>query len=146
MDVLNIIELNDVCDDYVRAVRGLLSQLSSSHHEFTTDTLRAIVESQSSYLFVATLNGDICGMITLGCYIAPTGRKLWIEDVVVDSKVRGMSIGRKLVEYVIEYAENIGGTLMLTSRPSRIAANALYRSVGFEQKETNVYKMNLIDK
>lgn len=31
--------------------------------------------------------------------------------------------------------------LFLTSSPARVAANQLYRSVGFEPKETNVYKM-----
>lgn len=28
----------------------------------------------------------------------------------------------------------------LTSRPSRVAANGLYRSLGFTRRETNVYK------
>ena len=32
-------------------------------------------------------------------------------------------------------------TLMLTSRPSRVVANQLYQSLGFEKRETNVYKM-----
>ena len=30
---------------------------------------------------------------------------------------------------------------MLTSRPSRVVANQLYQSLGFEKRETNVYKM-----
>lgn len=34
-------------------------------------------------------------------------------------------------------------TLMLTSRPSRAAANALYLAAGFEPKQTNVYKIEL---
>lgn len=32
---------------------------------------------------------------------------------------------------------------MLTSNPTRIAANKLYQKLGFEQKQTNVYRMNL---
>jgi ribosomal protein S18 acetylase RimI-like enzyme len=48
------------------------------------------------------------------------------------------------VEHAIEYASRCGKvTLMLTSRPSREAANALYRSSGFSLKETNVYKKDL---
>ena len=83
-------------------------------------------------------------MLTLGEYLAPTGRKMWIEDVVVDVAARGNSFGRAMVEYAVGYARGLGdGALMLTSRPSRIAANALYRSSGFEQKETNVYKMDI---
>lgn len=33
--------------------------------------------------------------------------------------------------------------LHLTSMPSRVEANELYQSLGFEQRETNVYKMSL---
>jgi ribosomal protein S18 acetylase RimI-like enzyme len=69
---------------------------------------------------------------------------MWIEDVVVDEAMRGRSIGRLLVNSAIEYAKTLGGgTLMLTSRPSREAANALYRSCGFVFKETNNYKMEI---
>lgn len=32
---------------------------------------------------------------------------------------------------------------MLTSRPSRVAANRLYRHMGFGSKETNVYKIEV---
>jgi ribosomal protein S18 acetylase RimI-like enzyme len=31
----------------------------------------------------------------------------------------------------------------LTSRPSREAANRLYQRLGFEQRETNVYRFSL---
>jgi ribosomal protein S18 acetylase RimI-like enzyme len=31
----------------------------------------------------------------------------------------------------------------LTSRPSRGAANRLYKRIGFEQRETNVYRYKL---
>jgi hypothetical protein len=33
--------------------------------------------------------------------------------------------------------------LRLTSNPSRVEANALYRELGFELRDTNVYKMSL---
>ena len=31
----------------------------------------------------------------------------------------------------------------LTSRPAREAANALYQSLGYERRETNVYRLRL---
>ena len=34
-------------------------------------------------------------------------------------------------------------TLQLTSRPLRIAANALYQKLGFQPKETNFYTMKI---
>ena len=63
---------------------------------------------------------------------------------MVDEAYRGKALGRKLVDYAIGLARERGiQVLMLTSKPKRVAANALYRSVGFESKETNVYKMQL---
>ena len=83
-------------------------------------------------------------MLTVGNYFSPTGRKAWIEDVVVDSSMRGKGYGAMLVNHAIDYVRTLTPcTLMLTSNPSRIAANELYRTRGFEPKHTNVYKMSL---
>ena len=140
---IRIIEPSSDEKQYVVSIQALLKQLSSSSVEFGEADFVALVESSSSRLFLLLSDGNVCGMLTLAHYLAPTGRKMWIEDVVVDSTMRGRSLGRRLVEFVIERAREMGGTLMLTSKPARVAANALYRSAGFEPKETNVYKMNL---
>ncbi len=133
------------CDNlqYVQPIARLLGQLSSTPVRFNEEAYKALTNSQSSRLYLLLCDGAVCGMLTLAHYLAPTGRKLWIEDVVVDSAMRGRSLGRKLVEHAIAEARTMGGTLMLTSKPARVAANALYRSAGFQPKETNVYKMNL---
>ena len=140
MDGLEIFELKEVCNSYVEHVNRLLAQLSSSGACIDAEQLKALVECRASHLFLAKYKGEVVGMLTLGEYLAPTGRKMWIEDVVVDAAARGLSIGRAMVEHAIGYAKGLGnGALMLTSRPSRVAANNLYRSCEFEQKETNVY-------
>ncbi len=128
---------------YVEPIQKLLGQLSSSPIKFTFDELQALVASTASSLYLLECDGVVAGMLTLCDYLAPTGRKLWIEDVVVDAAMRGRALGRRLVEYAIERAKEKGGTLMLTSKPARVAANALYRSSGFLPKETNVYKMDV---
>ena len=144
MDGLEIFELKEVCNSYVEPVNRLLAQLSSSGACIDAEQLKALVECGASHLFLAKYKGEVVGMLTLGEYLAPTGRKMWIEDVVVDAAARGLSIGRAMVDHSIGYAKGLGGgALMLTSRPSRVAANNLYRSCEFEQKETNVYKMNV---
>lgn len=140
-----IFEVVEVKDMYVEAVNRLLTQLSSSPQFFTEATLSEIVKSSSSHLFFAQHEGDVIGMLTVGEYIAPTGRKMWVEDVIVDEAMRGRSLGRMLVEHAIAFAKSLGdGTLMLTSRSSRVAANNLYRSCGFILKETNMYRMPLL--
>lgn len=144
MEQLEIFELKEACSRYVEPINRLLAQLSSSGINITLSQLQQLVESSASHLFLAKYKGKIVAMLTLGEYLAPTGRKMWIEDVVVDETARGLSIGRAIVEHAIAFARGLDdGVLMLTSRPSRVAANALYRSCNFEKKETNVYKMNI---
>ena len=126
------------------AISLLLKQLSSQEFNFSERELAALINDPSSSLFLLFAEGKIAGMLTLGTYLSPTGRKAWIEDVVVDSAYRGKGYGKMLVEHAIEYARALSPcTLMLTSNPARIAANELYRASGFEQKITNVYKMSL---
>jgi len=89
--------------------------------------------------------GHIIGCASLCIYDSPTGRKASIEDVVVSSSFRGQGIGKALMEHVIDFAR-IDIELIdihLTSRPHRIAANELYQSLGFERRETNVYRMKV---
>jgi GNAT superfamily N-acetyltransferase len=126
------------------AISLLLKQLSSQEFSFSERELAALINDPSSSLFLLYTEDKIAGMLTLGTYLSPTGRKAWIEDVVVDSQERGKGYGKMLVEHAIEYARTFSPcTLMLTSNPARIAANELYRASGFEQKITNVYKMSL---
>ena len=50
-------------------------------------------------------------------------------------------MGRLLNERALEIAADAGAkTVDLTSRPTREAANRLYQRIGFEQRDTNVYR------
>ena len=130
---------------HYQAVVRLLGQLTTRSISFSEADYRALIASSNNPLFLLEDDGGVIGMLTVGVYLSPTGSKAWIEDVVVDDMFRGRGLGRKLVTHAIDYckSQNIN-TLMLTSNPKRVAANALYQSLGFERKETNVYKMNLL--
>ena len=127
----------------IAPIADMLAQLTAREYPFGEQELRAIVEDSASQLFVMRDDERIMGMLTLGHYTSPTGRKVWVEDVVVSAEYRGEGLGRKLINHAIEYCrENLSPcTLMLTSNPARVAANELYRTSGFEPKQTNVYKM-----
>lgn len=143
---MKIYELNEANEALVTVINRLLGQLSSSGATIDLPQLEELVASPATHLLIAECDGAVAGMLTLGEYLAPTGRKMWIEDVVVDETMRGRSIGRMLVEYAIDFSGKLGGgALMLTSRPSRVAANELYRSCGFQLKETNLYRMPVKD-
>ena len=127
----------------IAPIADMLAQLTAREYPFGERELRAIVEDTASKLFIMRDDERIMGMLTLGHYTSPTGRKVWVEDVVVSADYRGKGLGRRLINHAIEYCrENLSPcTLMLTSNPARIAANELYRTSGFEPKQTNVYKM-----
>ena len=142
MNEPRFIEIEDLKPDYLEAINRLIAQLSTSSHTFTEAELNSLIASPQSHLYALEYDKKIIGMVTLCIYQCPTGRKAWIEDVVVDQNHRGKGYGKLMVRKAMEECQNRGNvTLMLTSRPSRIVANQLYQSLGFEKRETNVYKM-----
>jgi ribosomal protein S18 acetylase RimI-like enzyme len=88
--------------------------------------------------------GPIVGMVTLVLFRLPTGMRAWVEDVVVDTAARRRGVAETLTRAAVEVARARGAkTVDLTSRPSREAANNLYRKVGFQERDTNVYRIDL---
>ena len=145
MKHVEIIEPDSLKTEYLLGVNRLLCQLSATANPMSYDQFKRLISSTTSHFYIAKDNDIVIGMCTLAVYDTPTGRKAWIEDVVVESDARGMGLGRMLVKHAIQQAHRYAPvTLMLTSRPSRIAANKLYQDMGFESKETNVYKKILI--
>ena len=138
---MKIEELTDFSITALDAINGLLPQLSSSSSALDESDLRNIVDSESTKLFLAIDEDGVFGMLSLVLFRIPTGRKAWVEDVVVDEKARGRGVGKLLTEHAIQVAREHGShSVDLTSRPSREAANALYQRVGFQKRETNVYR------
>jgi ribosomal protein S18 acetylase RimI-like enzyme len=139
-----------VTDELVEAMALLVPQLSSSSPPPDRDALERIVAGEATHLLVARegdgpgLGGSIVGSMTLVVFAIPTGVRAWIEDVVVDGAARGRGVGEELNRRALELAASLGArTVDLTSRPTREAANRLYRRLGFEQRETNVYRYDL---
>jgi ribosomal protein S18 acetylase RimI-like enzyme len=135
----------EVTDELVAAFERLIPQLSSSSPPPGVDELVDVVMSPATDLFLATDDdGQILGTATLVTFRIPTGRRAWIEDVVVDDAARGLGVGGALTQAMVDRAEELGCTTVdLTSRPTREAANRLYQSEGFELRDTNVYRRNL---
>ena len=63
---------------------------------------------------------------------------------MVDEESRGAGVASALVQAAIDRARRHGArTVDLTSRPKRETANRLYLRLGFERRETNVYRFSL---
>lgn len=144
MENIHIERIVEMDNALISPINSLLRQLTSHEIALTESSLRQIIENDACRLFIIYCGQEVAGMLSLGIYSSPTSRKAWIEDVVVDKKHRGKGLGRQLVQYAIKYTQQLSPiTLMLTSNPQRTEANALYRREGFEQRCTNVYKMDL---
>jgi ribosomal protein S18 acetylase RimI-like enzyme len=141
---VTVSEVTEVSDDLVEAFSRLIPQLSSSSPPPHRGDLSEMVSSPASVLLVARdTRGTIVGSLTLALFRVPTGLRAWIEDVVVDESARGAGAGEALVMAAVHRADREGArSVDLTSRPSRMAANRLYRRLGFEARSTNVYRWN----
>jgi ribosomal protein S18 acetylase RimI-like enzyme len=131
-------------DELVQAMQKLIPQLSSSNAPPSMEELNEMISSGSSVLFIARVENQIVGSLTLATFRIPTGIRAWIEDVVVDESARGHGVGEALNLAALDEAKRRGAiTVELTSRPSREAANRLYLRLGFVLRETNVYRFTL---
>ncbi|MBU40159.1 MAG: GNAT family N-acetyltransferase [Acidimicrobiales bacterium] len=141
---IEIREIAKVDDDLIAAMNLLIPQLSNSSPPPDRSALEEIVASDSSILISAYIDGAIVGSLTLIIFTIPTGKRAWIEDVVVDEKCRNEGIGEALNQEAINIARRSGAkTVDLTSRPSREAANRLYSRLGFVQRNTNIYRFEI---
>ena len=130
----------------VEALAKLVPQLSSSAPPLTADQVSELVSSPATVLLVARRDDDraIVGTLTLALFRIPTGLRAWIEDVIVDEAASGAGIGGQLTTAAINRARQAGArTVDLTSSPRREAANHLYEKLGFQRRETNVWRFDL---
>jgi ribosomal protein S18 acetylase RimI-like enzyme len=127
------------------ALVGLVPQLSRSNPPPPLEQVEAMIAHEAITQFLAReADGTIVGVATLAVFPIPTGRRAWIEDVIVDAASAGQGIGALLTNAMLDHARSLGCVSVdLTSRPSREAANHLYKKLGFEPRETNVYRFTL---
>ena len=140
MSEVSIVILRSISDAERQQIAALVAQLTTK--EVEPSRFDEVASSRDTLLLAARRNGSIVGVLVLALYPTLTGRKAWIEDVVVDNAERGAGIGRALVERAIaEASERGAATLDLTSNPSRQAAHRLYRACGFEERATTPFRL-----
>lgn len=136
--------VREVSDTVIAGINNLIPQLSTTAPQLSDAEVAEFLAQPNITLFAYTPDDDperILGMLTLVMFKIPTGTRAWVEDVVVSEETRGQGAGRQLTEAAVKYANEQGAaTIDLTSRPTREAANRLYQRVGFEKRNTNVYR------
>ncbi|MFA6795457.1 MAG: GNAT family N-acetyltransferase [Proteiniphilum sp.] len=138
---MHIERLTHIDEHIVDAFRRLMPQLTSRRIDSSLATLGKVISSEETHLFVAIEEEEIIGTLTLLFYQIPSGRKAWIEDVIVEQQARGKGVGTALMWHAMQTARSQAAEKVdLTSHPDRKAANKLYQKMGFRLRESNVYR------
>ena len=136
--------VRSVDDDLVEAAARLIPQLSSSAPVPGLAELGELVKAAGTTLIVAREGRAIVGMLTLHTFLAATGIHAWIQDLVVDKDAKGRGVSELLTREAVRLGIEQGArTAELTSRPSHLGAGRLYERIGFERRQTHLYRYRL---
>jgi GNAT superfamily N-acetyltransferase len=141
---LTIEAATEVTSELVRAMAFLMPQLNPALVGPTPAELTALLADPATTLLVASDDGTIVATATVVVYTTPAWVKARIEDVVVAEGARGRGIGEALVKECLNLARKRHARVVeLQSARRREVANRLYPRMGFEKRESNVYRMTL---
>lgn len=136
-------------DRQVSDINELLKQLTSNPKLLEISALKNILDQSGVFIVVITnAEGRFIAMATLAVREFLLKTSAMVEDVVVDSKYRGIKLGKKMMEYMIKMAREKGCSFVsLTSHPRRKESNHMYKGLGFELigkiRESNYYRLIL---
>jgi|ERR1700681_2198596 GNAT superfamily N-acetyltransferase len=126
------------------ALDRLLPQLNPKLTLPPFERLEAIVADPSVTLLIARDGAEIVGTATVIVYTTPFWIKARLDEVVVDESARGKGVGAALVAACVDIAREKGAQVAeLQSGVLRDAANRLYKRMGFELRESNLYRLVL---
>jgi len=139
MDI-EILKKEDIDHNIQKQVRELFNQLNSNLKQ---RSLEEVLEASNNLVFAIYKEEEqILGMATMATYKAISGHKGMIEDVVVDGGQRGKGLGRKLMEKLLEEGKKMElDEILLFSGHHRTAAIKLYTSLGFQLKNSGLYRL-----
>jgi ribosomal protein S18 acetylase RimI-like enzyme len=131
----------EASQELVDAFGRLLPELSSTAKPLDYEAVDRMVTCDANTVLVARTSDEIVGTLTLVLLPLPSGLRARVEDVVVDSVARGRGVAGLLTQEALRIAREAGArTIDLTSRPDRAAANRLYERLGFDARQSTVYR------
>ncbi|MEX0314303.1 MAG: N-acetyltransferase family protein [Allomuricauda sp.] len=130
----------DLTADMENQMVKLFKQLNP---DLQLNRLAKIMAKPDQLSLVYCQEGDqIIGMASMVTYSVLSGSKGMVEDVVVDVNARGKGLGRKLMEELLQIAEQKGLTeVLLFSGNHRQSAIRLYTKLGFVKSESGLYRL-----
>jgi len=83
-------------------------------------------------------------MVTVCVFTTLTGKKAYLDHLVVAADWRRRGVARHLMRHAIDIAVTAGASrLDLTASYEKVAARALYLSLGFQERETGSFRLPL---
>ncbi|MER6350831.1 GNAT family N-acetyltransferase [Streptomyces sp. NPDC001634] len=134
--------IREASQELVDAFGRLLPQLSATARPMDYEAIDRMVTCDANTVLVALTSEAVVGALTLVLLPLPSGLRARVEDVVVDVAARGQGVAGLLTREALRIAREAGArTVDLTSRPDRAAANRLYERLGFQARESTVYRL-----
>ncbi len=134
----------EATQELLDALTTLLPQLNPRIEPLSMERLSRVVGDPATTLLLVRDDGRIVGAAAVLVYATPAFVKARIEDVVVDENSRGKGVGDALVRRCIEVARERGAEIVeLQSARWREVANRLYPRLGFQLRESNLYRLEL---
>lgn len=143
---IRIEQMTEATPEVHAALAHLLPQLNSSLPIPTIERLKAIVADPAATLLLALEGDEVVGSATVLVYTTPFWLKARLDEVVVDEAARGKGVGEALVKACLEIAREKGAEvaeLQSGRGPAREAAHRLYQRIGFEIRDTDVFRIKL---
>ena len=144
VDILDTPSPRDLAD-----INALLPQTAARPHLLSMKELQRIIRQGAHCRLVVARHRrgksmPIVGMASVTLSRIPTGLMAIIEDVVVEESFQRRGLGRMMTEKLIDIARKARAKhISLKTNPSYHAANAMYRQLGFVQRDANLYRINL---
>ncbi|WP_339704904.1 GNAT family N-acetyltransferase [uncultured Kriegella sp.] len=139
---IEILQKSSLTPSIAQQIRSLFNQLNSEISQLIIDK---VLVPDNTIVFAVCREGDeLIGMAAMATYKVISGHKGMVEDVIVSANHRGKGIGKKLMLKLLEEGKKQQlNEILLFSGHHRLPAITLYKSLGFQLKNSGLYTLKV---
>jgi len=143
---VEIEEVAEVTAEVHEALTRLLPQLNPTLPLPARERIERLMRDPDVTLVLARDGDRIVGTATAIVYTTPYWIKARLDEVVVDAEARGKGVGEAIVRHCLEIGRRKGAQvaeLQSGRGAARAAAHRLYKRVGFEVRDSDLFRIIL---